>query len=289
MHAGELRRVAAGSYVRSRDWAALKPMQRHRIRVLEVVRRSEAPVVISHIAAAAIWGIDVLGAWPIRADVIVERTSGGRSSGAVRRRALGLSDVDRVPFGRHELTTPSQTAIDLARVLPFVRGVSVVDQALWNDRRGGPLTTPERVEAALVGTPGHRGQTRARRVLEFASPLAANVRESQGRVVIAQLGFPEPRLQERRVLPSGRVVFGDFYFPIHDHWAELDGRGKYLDPELLNGKSTAEAVLDEKDRENEIRRTVRAFSRFEPADLDRPRRLYDILAGDGLPSSLPRP
>ena len=99
----------------------------------------------------------------------------------------------------------------------------------------------------------------------------------------------EARLQERRVLRSGRLVFGDFYFPNHDHWAELDGRGKYRSPDFGADRDPAEIVIDEKNRENEIRREVRGFSRWEPFDADHPRRLYDILTTDGLPSSLPRP
>ncbi len=48
-------------------------------------------------------------------------------------------------------------------------------------------------------------------------------------------------------------------------------------------------MIDEKNRENEIRREVRGFSRWDCADLEHPRRLYDILTGDGLRSALPRP
>ena len=68
----------------------------------------------------------------------------------------------------------------------------------------------------------------------------------------------------------------------------MGGRGKYLSPEFTEKRPTAEIVIDEKNRENEIRRTVRGFSRWEPSDIT-PRRLYDILTADGLHSPLPRP
>ncbi|QKJ21221.1 hypothetical protein HQM25_11770 [Microbacterium hominis] len=191
-------------------------------------------------------------------------------------------------FGVHRVTTPAQTALDLARILPFARAVSILDQALWTARPGGPLATRDEILALWDGAP-HRGNPRALRAIEFANPLAANPRESQSRVVLAQLGFPWPRLQERRVLRSGRVVFGDFYFPEHDHWGEFDGEGKYRSPEFGSTRDAAQIVIDEKNRENEIRREVRGFSRWEPADADHPRRLYDILVADGLPSALPRP
>ena len=289
IESGEWYRIAPGSFVLAQEWRRLLPMQRHRVRVLEVLRRLPSSVVISHAAAAALWGIDVLGDWPDRVDTTIDRRSGGRSSGIVRRRVLGLDDVARIPFGRHEITTPAQTALDLARTLPFVRGVSAVDQARWLGRPGGALATFEDIHRLLAASTGHRGDARAGLALAASADLAANARESQSRVVIAQLGFPEPRLQERRVLPDGTEVHGDFYFPQFDHWGELDGNGKYLDAAMRNGRSVAEVVMAEKRRENAIRRLVTGFSRWEPADVDDPRRLYDIPTRDGLPSRLPRP
>ena len=55
------------------------------------------------------------------------------------------------------------------------------------------------------------------------------------------------------------------------------------------GVPAAAIVIDEKNRENEIRREVRGFSRLEATDADHPRRVYDILTRDGLRSRLPRP
>lgn len=221
---------------------------------------------------------------------------GGRSSGAIRRHPRDLDAIEITfagdapgPCGIHFVTSPAQTALDLARVEPFLRGVSIIDQAIWAERPGGELTDTAAIRRLLGGAPPHRGDVRALRALSFATPLAANVRESQSRVVLARLGFARPRLQERRVLPSGRMVFGDFYWPDHDHWGELDGDTKYLDATMLKGRSAADAVIDEKNRENEIRREVRGFSRWQPSDADHPRRLYDILTRAGLPSALPRP
>ncbi len=247
------------------------------------------PAVLSHFAAASIHGMDVLGRWPELIDVTVPRSSGGRSSGDIRRHTHGHGEPDTQPWGEHRVTTPAQTALDLARILPFVEGVAVVDQAIHRDRPGGALTTRAEIELVWQQHDRHRGNPRAGRAVSFANPLAANVRESHSRVVLARLGFPTPRLQERRVLRSGRLVFGDFYFPSYDHWAELDGRGKYRSPDFGADRDPAAIVIDEKNRENEIRREVRGFSRWEPFEADNPRLLYDILTSDGLPSSLPRP
>lgn len=281
-------RIAPGVFVRSADWRALPGIRRHRLRVEEVLARLEAPAVVSHFAAAAVWGIDLLGTWPDAVDVTIPRASGGRSGGAIRRRALGLERVERVPFALHEVTTPAQTALDLARILPFARGVSAIDQTLWTGRAGGALATQDDILALLDAEPV-RGDARARHAVAASASLAANARETQMRLLVIALGFPEPRLQERRLLPSGRLVFGDLYFPEADHWLEIDGHGKYLSPEFAAGRTPAAIVIDEKNRENEIRRQVRGFSRLEAADADHPQRVYDVLTADGLRSSKPRP
>lgn len=281
--------ISAGAYARRQEWDALTPIAQHRVRVREVARRMQPGAVISHLAAAAIWGIDVLGAWPRAVDVTIARATGGRSSGAIRRRALGLEALETVPFGRHALTSPRQTAIDLARALPAARAAGVIDQAISAHRAGGPLATKEELLRFLQDSPTPRGAARARWIIQDAETETANVREAQARFLLAQLGFPASRAQERRVLRSGRLVFGDRYFPQFDHWLEIDGRGKYMSPDLGASRNPADIVIDEKNRENEIRREVRGFSRLEATDLDHPRRVYDILTGDGLPSMKPRP
>lgn len=282
-------RVVPGVFARGDEWRALSPIERHRLRVLEGALRLSEPVIVSHGSAAAVWGIDTLGAWPRHLEVTIERSTGGRSSGLVRRYATGTDGVERLPFGKHTITTPAQTALDLARTLPFASAVAAVDQALWTARAGGPLTTQTEIERLLVEAPARRGDARARRVLQFASDGAANVRESQMRVLVVSLGFPRPRVQEKRTLTSGRTAFGDLYFPEQDHWVEIDGRGKYLSPQFGSDRDPAAIVIDEKNRENEIRREVRGFSRLEATDADDPRLVYDVLTSDGLRSRLPRP
>ena len=69
----------------------------------------------------------------------------------------------------------------------------------------------------------------------------------------------------------------------------LDGIGKYFDPGLLQGRTPEQALLEEKDRADQLRRQVRALSRWRTPALHEARDLYDILIADGLPSRRPRP
>ena len=95
------------------------------------------------------------------------------------------------------------------------------------------------------------------------------------------------RLSEGTV--DGRDAFTDFFWRDHSHIGEFDGVGKYRDAELLRGLAPEEALIAEKDREDDLRRQVRAFSRWRTPALGSPRALYDILRGAGLPTSRPRP
>lgn len=286
---GRLTRIVAGSYAPTAAWESLRPIDRHHLRVVEAVDRARSSLVVSHFAAASVWGIDMIGRWPGTVDVLVPRTSGGRSSGTFRRRTTSADDAATVPWRGHEVTTPAQTVLDIARISGFTAGVVACDQALWQRRPGGALATSEELDELLSGRAPRRGHARARAAVEFATSSSDSVRESQSRVLIARLGFPAPELQRRFVLPSGRVAFSDFWWPAYAHAGEFDGVGKYVDPELLRGRAPEEALLDEKDRGDELCRVVRRLSRWRVPALTDPRRLYDILAGDGLPTSRPRP
>lgn len=289
LDAGRWVRVAPGSFVRRDEWDALSPIDRHHVHVVEALERTRGPVVVSHHAAAAVWGIDLLGEWPDRVDTIVAGRAGGRSSGDFRRRAIVATDSETVPWRGHEVTSPAQTALDLARIGAFTAGVVALDQVLWERRDGGRLATADELRAVLDRNAPRRGDARAAVALDFATGLSDSVRETQSRVLIHRLGFPAPALQQEFRLPGGGRARTDFWWAAHRHVGEFDGVGKYLDPRLRAGRSPARVLVDEKDRGDRLRRLVRVVSRWRTPDLDDPRRLWDILTADGLPSTRPRP
>lgn len=281
-------RITAGSYASATEWTALAPLQRHLVRVLEIADRTREPRVFTHSAAAAVWGIDRISAWPEAVEVRIPRASGGRSSGSIRRRALGYDGVELMPWRGHLITSPAQTAIDLAAEMGFTDAVIACDQACWGRREGGPLTNVEELRDLLSGQ-FRRGLGRVHRAITFATALSDSVRESQSRVLIDKLGFPTPVLQQVFTLPTVGTVRTDFWFADFEQAGEFDGRGKYVDPALLHGRTPQEALLAEKDRTDALHRAVRRVSRWRTPEVKDPRLLYDILTGDGLPSRLPRP
>lgn len=285
---GDIVRIAPGVFVPHHSWVALSPLARHAQLVWEAAARMSATQIVSHFAAAAIHGIDILGRWPSVIDVSIAAASGGRSSGGTRRHARDLAAVMTQPWGRHFITTPLQTAVDLIASVRFVEAVPIADQALWARRSGGPLVDSSKLLEAAHSRTG-RGAARAVRAAEFATALSDSIRESQSRALIWALGFPAPELQSRFVLSNGREAFADFFWRAHRHIGEFDGAGKYRDPALLKGRTPEQILIAEKDREDDLRRQVDAFSRWRTPALNSPRRLYDILHGAGLPSSHARP
>ena len=65
--------------------------------------------------------------------------------------------------------------------------------------------------------------------------------------------MPAPVLQEAFYDERGKIGVVDFWWPDCKLVGEFDGRGKYLRDEYLSGRSTADAVLAEKAREDRLR------------------------------------
>src|SRR5690606_10965098 len=128
-------------------------------------------------AAAALWGIRILGTWPDLVDVTLDRASGGRSDGGLRRRCTGLENVEVVELEGLAVTSPAQTVVDLARVLPFADAVVVLDSGMHRRRPEGTRATEPEVARLVAAAAGRHGFRRAIAAAEFATPLSDSVEE----------------------------------------------------------------------------------------------------------------
>ena len=273
LRAGELVRVRRGVYLDAARWAALDEDARY----VELVRGTALGCttlpVLSHESAAALWGLPLIGGPPTDVHVLVDRATGGRSDPGIRRHALGLTDADMQAFDGLLVTTLARTVVDLAATASVYTAVAVADAALWRD----PFTPVPRLTRDELFTEWermmpYRGFARARRVLEFAESGAASAGESASRVSIAVAGFPAPALQ-RHFVADGRDAWADFYWDEVDAIAECDGKGKYLDARLRAGRTIEQVVMDEKYREDALRRQVRGFTRWGYSEALSPQRL----------------
>ncbi|TFC91833.1 MULTISPECIES: hypothetical protein [Cryobacterium] len=261
---GELHRLARGQYIDATAWAALNSDQRYALRVRGAADTRQTELVISHQSAAVLWGLPALFGWPPEVHFLTERTRGGRSTPGIRKHATGLILRDTAVEDGLLVTSIERTVVDVAATLDLKSAVAMADRAIAVDRMGviGPLTTRTRLIDTWERMLPFRGSVRARAVIDFASTLSGSPNESGSRVNVALNGFPEPELQHPFVV-DGTTVFTDFYWVDEDSVGEADGKRKYFDPVMLDGRTTADAIYDEKRREDGVRRQVHGFTRWD--------------------------
>ena len=180
---GEVVRVGVGHYVLPTAHEALKAA-------------SKLSGVASHASAASIRRWE-LGTQPANPAVIVPRN---RNVDAHRRRGI---DVRWRDLADHEVdgivTAAHRTVIDCARDLPFIEALPIADSAL----RHGDVDLDHLIELA-TRLPTN-GRHEALRVVNAASPLAANPFESMLRAIA--LDVPGLHL-EPQVLINERGFYG---------------------------------------------------------------------------------
>jgi hypothetical protein len=280
---GALARVKQGVYLPSDIWAALKPDERHGLRLAIVERLSGPGLVFSHQSAAALLGLPVLGRWPDTAQVLCNCAAGGRSNTGITRHALGLAGVPLSAEQGLTVTAPARTVIDLATTMPLLPAVVAADAALRIDRRTGrSLTTPAEVRALLEAMMPFRGMRRVQSALDASTTLSDSVGETVCRLILAELGFAVPALQVEFRDGKGLIGFVDFTWRHARVLLEFDGEVKYTDPRYTKGLSSSQIVVREKNRENRLRALRYLVVRVDWEDLRNPALLLRLLLDAGL-------
>ena len=286
---GTLHRIGRGQYIDASRWREFDDDRRYALRVrgAATLRRSE--LVLSHQSAAVLWGLPSRIRWPDEVHFTTERTRGGRSKPGIVKHAVGLDPRFITRKDGLLVTTVARTVIDLAVTLDVRGALAAADRALAVDPWGRtpPLTTRTELLEEWERMLPFRGSVRARAVIDFARCLSGSVNETDSRVTIALIGFPEPILQQRFIVDE-REFFSDFFWLEQRGVGEADGRGKYFDELLRGGRSPEQVVYDEKLREDGIRRQVNGFTRWDSATGRSQKRLRARLVPLGLPIGPPR-
>lgn len=136
----------------------------------------------SHETAARLWGLELVEVGRDRVTVPRQRSRVELPGWAVRRHDLAPDAVVVVEGVR--VTTPAQTVLDLAGVLPLDEAVAAADSALRQSLAGLEEL------AALLGTRVGRGAARPRAVLPLVDPWSGSVLESLLRVLLVRAGLP---------------------------------------------------------------------------------------------------
>lgn len=265
IRSGEVTRIRPGVYrPASPDRAPRFAGERHREAVMAAVASMRHPVFTAF-SAAAVLGLPLVTGWPTSLYLSSPNGHGHRRSGAIE---VGrLSDAEPVLIDGVLMTPIEITLIQLARLASLRDALAATDAALRAPRHRNappPLTTLERLREVHEQLRPYRGCRRVDAVLARATDESDSVLETDSRLLFEHFGYAEPELQHRIALPElGKTARLDFYWRSVDAAAEADGRGKYRRATV---RESAETVIAEKDRENAIRRRVRAFDRWDWAD-----------------------
>lgn len=273
---GDLVRLRKGIYVPEPIWSSLSPDDRYRVRIDAAAVALRKDALFSHYSAARLWGLPIVGPWPPEVHTMTSGDRGGRSAPGIIRHTTQGSVARRMRHGL-AVTDPARTVVDLARIARLEDAVAVADAALRLK-----LTDETALRSLARDLPGRRGGRQVRFAIEFADPLAANGGESKMRVVIAQLGFALPVLQQAFSDADGPVGVVDAVWPDERIILELDGRQKYVREEFTQGRDVADIVLAEKHREDRLRALGYTVVRATWEDLVHPSRLAAKLERAGL-------
>jgi hypothetical protein len=282
VRAGHLVRVRHGVYTDGLAWRNLKPWEQYHLRIRAAAETFQKPAVFCRHSAASVWGVPTIGRHhPVQA--LTFKNDGGRSRAGVSRHFASLAGLNIVARDGLLVTDRIRTVLDLAAFVPFTDAVAPVDHVLRPDRA---LRLPALTKADLLAGIGSNysaaAEKRIREVIGFADPASGSAGESLSRAMIYAAGFEAPALQREFVDAKGRVGYSDFYWKQYKVVGEFDGIEKYVKPDMLNGRTTAQAVLAEKTRENRIRALGNNVVRWDWADLMKPGTLEGKLAAAGV-------
>ncbi|MDR6573497.1 hypothetical protein J2X60_002146 [Curtobacterium sp. 320] len=289
VHRGEFVAIRPGVLARPDDVADLRPEDRHLLLVRASSQAIRPPVELSHRSAAAVHGLPFISPPPGKVEVTDPRRERSETTALLRVHSAplraptssrwdGLPPTSPVDFEGIATAALVRTLVDVAVVLPLVESLPMIDAALLERR---VLLEMLHEEACARSEKGH---DKAAVAIGMGSGLSGSPAESVCRVRFRQLGVPQPVQQYVFRRPGERTAIVDFWFPEAGVVVEVDGRGKYEDPAMLGGSTTADAHWQEKQREDFVRSfpEVRAVVRLTWADLMDPERVRAKLRRAGI-------
>lgn len=138
------------------------------------------------------------------------------------------------------LTTPSWTAVEVARGLRRPRALATLDAALRSQ-----TCNRDDLLAAAKAQAGRRGIVSVRDLIPLARPEAESPMESEARLVMLDGGLPHPLLQYEIVDRDGRVWRVDFAWLDGRVAVEFDGFDYHSSRESLRKDRQKRAALEE--------------------------------------------
>ncbi|MGI3779894.1 MAG: hypothetical protein ACRYG2_03875 [Janthinobacterium lividum] len=273
---GAVVRLRRGFYVAGDIYRASGPVERHLLHAQAEVRAQDGEVALCSVSAAALRGLELHDQ-----DLSVVHLLRLDNGAAHRTRTVHHHRVLQPAATQVEIkagvrvVSEAQAVWEVACQSSLESGVVTADSAL----RRGSAVRDRWIELAdrFQHVPGSH---RARLALRLARDASESAGESVTRVQCFRYGIPEPELQHKVINQAGRLLARtDFWWEEFRHVGEFDGRIKY-GRLLLPAEKTEDAVVREKQREDDVRGENCGMSRFTWSTVmpDRARRTMAELA-----------
>lgn len=228
----------------------------------------------SHVTAALIHGWPFIGPVPESVHVVDHAASAVTHRAGLVRHAVPPGEFDVAPlrFDGVAVRTPLSTAVDIARTSTPAAACVAIDHEV----RSGGITAEQFVQR-LPSEPG-RGTRRARTVAAALDSRHESPGESYAAIRLVEAGV-EGIVPQHEFRTGGQTDRVDFWLPELGVVVEFDGRQKYVDPAMLQGRDAGEVLWAEKVREDRIRsrpevRSVIRVTWWHLESLDRFRALF---------------
>jgi len=264
VRAGTLQRLRRGAYgpaVESED-RYVRERVRARQQMHAIARQLDGPLWFSHDSAALLHRLP-LERVPSRTHLVRPGRASARADQTIVRHRVAVAEPDTTMVDALPSTTLLRTAVDCAMTMPDLGAFMVLDRVLAEP--GLRAQIADRLEEQR----GASGSAKARWRLDRADGRAESAGETTTRVVLMRLGVRVPDLQIEVATDIGQ-------FRIDMGWRDLkigiefDGKVKYT--RMADG-DPAEAVFQEKRRQDALEREGWILIRVVWADLARPGRL----------------
>lgn len=260
----QLVRIRRGVCVDTATWNAADVRGHHVLRMRAVEATRNTPVVFSHLSAAALWGLPVLGQWPAQVHLSSAGRPGLHSKNGVICHREDVPDDQVTQLDGMFVTSLERTLLDVARTTSFASSVAMLDHGTQQRiQLPSGANVPGIDKHALLESVAALGPVagirRARLAVDFCDNRSGSVGESLSRVDIHLCGFPPPELQVAFPRGDGGKDIVDFRWEQRQEsrtlrlLGEFDGKVKYTRDEYTHGLPIEEVMWQEKLREDRLR------------------------------------
>lgn len=265
---GAATRLAAGAYLLTVDTDDEAQATRHLHTIWRRWQRtSYAKAVVSHVSAAALWGLPLPNPLPTQVHLSGYKKTSAHSSDMLVRHAIDVPMEQVIERYGMPCTSLGRTLIDVAMTESVETAVMCADAALRlavevevraNRLNPHACYAPEvamfkaQLHQLLSERRGRRGIRRAREIVEFAEWQAESPGESILRWRMHVAGIDKPELQVPVPSPSGSNYRLDALVRSKGTFIEFDGLSKYSTSPAV----ARQEIIDEKRREDYIRATT---------------------------------